>query len=111
MLAGLVIIEYFVKVKAFIDIRPETDIHVRPLARQVLCVTSIRQMILGAACWNRGCAALITSLVHRSPSLSRYSKSWQIMYADSLTNGVYFAPFNNLFTGTYFNELAWVSLH
>ncbi len=61
-------------------LRPETEVHVKSLSRQVLCVNSIKQIILGYSCLYPGAATLITNLVHQAPPLEKYKKAWQVLY-------------------------------
>lgn len=104
------------------SLRPETDIHVRPVSRQVVCVNSIKQLIFGMACLHKGSAVLLSNLVHNAPPLSQYTKHWQVHYgmcsskkridlfdlADGLNNTIHLGPFNPLFYGKRFSELSWV---
>ena len=89
------------------NLRPETAIHVGPLSRQVVCVNSIKQMILACSTLHRGTVTLIANLVHHAPPLKSYERAWQSVYTDGIGNSVRFAPFNPLFSGKTFADVAW----
>ncbi|KAI3647012.1 hypothetical protein MP228_007233 [Amoeboaphelidium protococcarum] len=89
------------------NIRPETDLHVRPLVKQVVCVNSIKQMILGISCIHKGASALITNLIHSAPRLKKYNQNWQVQYGDGLCNVIRLSPFNMLFCGKRYSDVCW----
>ena len=89
------------------NLRLETNVHVKPLCREVICISSLKQLILAYGAMYRGSATLITNLIHQAPLLKSYNRSWQIAYADGLCNNIIFGPFNPIFEGKYYKELAW----
>jgi voltage-gated potassium channel Kch len=89
------------------NLRPETDLHVRPFVKKAVCAVSIQQTILGINCLYKGAGTLLTNLIHQAPLFKTYKKSWQAGYADGLKNGIYFFPFISFFEGKLFSELCW----
>jgi hypothetical protein len=77
------------------------------VAKEVVCVTTMKQMILALSSLHHGAAALLTNLVHQPPPLSNYSKTWQALYADGLSNGIHSGPLHPLFVGKNFHDLVW----
>eukprot|EP00158_Paraphelidium_tribonemae_P008614 Partr_v1_DN28629_c0_g1_i1_m50443 putative Potassium large conductance calcium-activated channel, subfamily M, alpha member 1 len=89
------------------NLRPESDVHVKPVSRQVICISSLKQMIMAFGALHEGSLTLITNLIHKIPNLQQYQKSWQIAYADGMQNDIVFGPFNPLFEEKLFCDLAW----
>ncbi|KAI3657390.1 hypothetical protein MP638_001711 [Amoeboaphelidium occidentale] len=89
------------------SLKPETNIHINPVCRGVVCMGSLRQILLGYSSMYKGGCAVITNLVHTSKPLNKIKTAWHSVYADSVNNKIITAPFNDLFCGKKFAELAW----
>ncbi|KAJ3037639.1 potassium channel, sub T, member 2 [Rhizophlyctis rosea] len=89
------------------NLLPETETFQLKTATAVVCIDSLKQILIGYNCLYEGAGTLLINLLQNSTPSKSYTQPWQAEYGDGSGNEVYSVPMNALFVGQRFCDVSW----
>ena len=81
------------------------------IAAGVLCLESLKQMLLSYNSIYRGAGTLLINLLRQNSSRDSYTDLWQAQYGDGAGNKIFTSPLHDMFIGKKFSQVSGFIYH